>query len=145
MKLGQNFPGSLDDIETLILTRLRKLTPLCSTACFSRGSGLCCSSLNEAVGSHSAQSSKESAFSYRVLKPEWSSTGWDQPRSCLTKFRAWSKVLLKPQGTQTKREDLPPQRQGEPWCSTAFPILSFFSFFFFFNCSAWRKYFVCSV
>jgi len=28
VKHGQNFPGSLEDIETLILTRLGKLGPL---------------------------------------------------------------------------------------------------------------------
>lgn len=132
MKVAQNFPGSLEDIETLILTRLRKLSPLGSTSYFTRGLGLHCSCLNEVVGIHSAQSSRESAFFYRVLMTERSSTGWDQPRTCLMKFRASSKVLLEPRHTQTKCEDLPPWKPGEPWwCSTAFPILSVFSFFFF--------------
>lgn len=52
MKHGQNFTGRFKDIETLILTRLGKLSPLGSTTYFSRGLGPGCCSLCEAVGRH---------------------------------------------------------------------------------------------
>lgn len=58
-----------------------------------------------------AETSQESAWKSSRLKPG---------------------VLPKPQGTQSRHEELSPQRQGQPWCSTAFPVLSlFFSLSFF--------------